>query len=85
MHLKSDAPTGDILLDETLRHIKATEPAETVQTWIELLTGRPSKRRHRVMAWVALGWVALGWVWLCWVVLGCVGLRWIELCCVVLD
>ncbi|KAK2518159.1 hypothetical protein Q9233_012670 [Columba guinea] len=36
--LKSDAPTGDVLLDETLRHIKATEPAETVQTWIELLT-----------------------------------------------
>jgi len=38
--LKSDAPTGDVLLDETLRHIKATEAAETVQTWIELLTGR---------------------------------------------
>ncbi|XP_054035121.1 Golgi phosphoprotein 3-like [Dryobates pubescens] len=37
--LKSDVPTGDVLLDETLRHIKATEPAETVQTWIELLTG----------------------------------------------
>ncbi|XP_025022243.1 Golgi phosphoprotein 3-like isoform X2 [Python bivittatus] len=37
--VKSDAPTGDVLLDETLRHLKATEPAETVQTWIELLTG----------------------------------------------
>ncbi|XP_073090699.1 Golgi phosphoprotein 3-like isoform X8 [Manis javanica] len=37
--LKSDGPTGDALLDETLRHIKATEPTETVQTWIELLTG----------------------------------------------
>ncbi|NWU89621.1 GLP3L protein, partial [Upupa epops] len=37
--LKSDVPTGDVLLDETLRHIKATESAETVQTWIELLTG----------------------------------------------
>ncbi|XP_070622510.1 Golgi phosphoprotein 3-like [Erythrolamprus reginae] len=37
--LKSDAPTGDVLLDETLRHLKATEPPETVQTWIELLTG----------------------------------------------
>ncbi|KAM9294096.1 Golgi phosphoprotein 3-like [Gastrophryne carolinensis] len=37
--LKSDAPTGDVLLDETLKHIKATEPAETVQSWIELLTG----------------------------------------------
>nr|XP_005293862.2 Golgi phosphoprotein 3-like [Chrysemys picta bellii] len=37
--LKSDTPTGDVLLDETLKHIKATEPAETVQSWIELLTG----------------------------------------------
>ncbi|XP_063295303.1 Golgi phosphoprotein 3-like [Pelobates fuscus] len=37
--LKSDAPTGDILLDETLKHMKATDPAETVQSWIELLTG----------------------------------------------
>ncbi|XP_071583147.1 Golgi phosphoprotein 3-like [Heliangelus exortis] len=37
--LKSDAPTGDVLLDETLRHIKAAEAAETVQGWIELLTG----------------------------------------------
>ncbi|KAG8146984.1 hypothetical protein E2320_014062 [Naja naja] len=36
--IKSDAPTGDVLLDETLRHLKATQPAETVQTWIELLT-----------------------------------------------
>lgn len=37
--LKSAAPTGDVLLDETLRHIKASESTETVQTWIELLTG----------------------------------------------
>ncbi|XP_074837315.1 Golgi phosphoprotein 3-like [Carettochelys insculpta] len=37
--LKSDTPTGDVLLDETLKHIKATEPPETVQSWIELLTG----------------------------------------------
>nr|XP_045007522.1 Golgi phosphoprotein 3-like [Jaculus jaculus] len=37
--LKSDSPTGDVLLDETLKHIKATEPIQTVQTWIELLTG----------------------------------------------
>uniref|UniRef100_A0A8C5WIE4 Golgi phosphoprotein 3 like n=1 Tax=Leptobrachium leishanense TaxID=445787 RepID=A0A8C5WIE4_9ANUR len=37
--LKKDAPTGDVLLDETLKHMKATEPAETVQSWIELLTG----------------------------------------------
>ncbi|GCC46538.1 hypothetical protein chiPu_0031016, partial [Chiloscyllium punctatum] len=37
---KSDAPTGDVLLDEALKHIKVTEPAETVQNWIELLTGK---------------------------------------------
>ncbi|XP_030042859.1 Golgi phosphoprotein 3-like [Microcaecilia unicolor] len=37
--LKSDTPTGDVLLDETLKHMKATDPAQTVQTWIELLTG----------------------------------------------
>ncbi|KAM9446088.1 Golgi phosphoprotein 3 [Clarias gariepinus] len=36
---KSDAPTGDVLLDEALKHIKETQPPETVQTWIELLSG----------------------------------------------
>ncbi|NXG23479.1 GLP3L protein, partial [Grallaria varia] len=37
--LKWDTRTGDVLLDETLRHIKATEPAETLLTRIELLSG----------------------------------------------
>ncbi|KAI4893858.1 hypothetical protein NFI96_005052 [Prochilodus magdalenae] len=37
--VKSDAPTGDVLLDETLKHMKNTEPAETVASWIDLLTG----------------------------------------------
>ncbi|XP_048858667.1 Golgi phosphoprotein 3-like isoform X1 [Brienomyrus brachyistius] len=36
---KSDAPTGDVLLDEALKHIKETQPPETVQRWIELLSG----------------------------------------------
>jgi Golgi phosphoprotein 3 len=36
---KSDVPTGDVLLDEALRHIKETEPGETAQTWIEYLSG----------------------------------------------
>uniref|UniRef100_A0A4W5Q1Y9 Golgi phosphoprotein 3 n=1 Tax=Hucho hucho TaxID=62062 RepID=A0A4W5Q1Y9_9TELE len=36
---KSDAPTGDVLLDEALRHVKETQPPETVQSWIELLSG----------------------------------------------
>uniref|UniRef100_W5L805 Golgi phosphoprotein 3-like n=1 Tax=Astyanax mexicanus TaxID=7994 RepID=W5L805_ASTMX len=37
--VKSDAPTGDTLLDEALKHIKNTQPAETVSSWIDLLTG----------------------------------------------
>ncbi|XP_072410588.1 Golgi phosphoprotein 3-like [Chiloscyllium punctatum] len=48
---KSDAPTGDVLLDEALKHIKVTEPAETVQNWIELLTGEtwnPLKLNYQI-------------------------------------
>ncbi|KAK2887786.1 hypothetical protein Q8A67_016014 [Cirrhinus molitorella] len=37
--VKSSAPTGDVLLDEALKHIKNTEPPEDVGSWIELLTG----------------------------------------------
>jgi Golgi phosphoprotein 3 len=37
--LKSDTPTGDVLLDEALKHIKETDPAETVEAWIEYLSG----------------------------------------------
>lgn len=37
--LKSDQPTGDVLLDEALKHIKETDPPETVQSWIEYLSG----------------------------------------------
>ncbi|XP_005720363.1 Golgi phosphoprotein 3 [Pundamilia nyererei] len=36
---KSDAPTGDVMLDEALKHIKETQPPENVQSWIELLSG----------------------------------------------
>lgn len=38
--LKSDAPTGDVLLDEALKHLKDTDPPETVQSWIEYLSGQ---------------------------------------------
>ena len=38
--LKSSAPTGDVLLDEALKHLKETEPPESVQSWIEYLSGR---------------------------------------------
>lgn len=37
--LKNDSPTGDVLLDEALKHIKETDPPETVQNWIEYLSG----------------------------------------------
>merc|ERR1712226_833452 len=37
--LKNDQPTGDVLLDEALGHIKKMTPPENVQNWIELLSG----------------------------------------------
>lgn len=36
----ADSPTGDVLLDEALKHMKDTDPPETVQSWIEYLSGR---------------------------------------------
>lgn len=38
--LRSDQPTGDVLLDEALKHMKETDPPETVQAWIEYLSGK---------------------------------------------
>lgn len=38
--LKSDTPTGEVLLDEALKHLKETDPPITVQNWIEYLSGR---------------------------------------------
>lgn len=49
--LKNDAPTGDVLLDEALKHVKETDPAETVQTWVEYLSGEtwnPLKLRYQL-------------------------------------
>ena len=36
---RNDNLTGDVLLDEALKHIKETEPPDTAQNWIELLSG----------------------------------------------
>ncbi len=36
---KNPTPTGDVLLDEALKHIKETQPLDTAQSWIELLSG----------------------------------------------
>ncbi|XP_014666519.1 PREDICTED: Golgi phosphoprotein 3-like [Priapulus caudatus] len=49
--LKSDAPTGDVLLDEALKHVKETQPPETVQSWIEYLSGEtwnPLKLKYQL-------------------------------------
>jgi len=48
---KNDAPTGDVLLDEALKHIKETQPAESVQSWIEYLSGEtwnPLKLKYQL-------------------------------------
>jgi len=36
---KNDVPTGDVILDEALNHVKKLQPQENVQNWIELLSG----------------------------------------------
>ncbi|CDW51906.1 GPP34 domain containing protein [Trichuris trichiura] len=49
--VKSDAATGDIILDEALKHIKKTDPPLTVQAWIEYLSGEswnPMKLRYQL-------------------------------------
>lgn len=49
--LKQDTPTGDVLLDEALKHLKETDPPETVQSWIEYLSGEtwnPLKLRYQL-------------------------------------
>ncbi|RUS79569.1 hypothetical protein EGW08_012663 [Elysia chlorotica] len=48
---RNDQPTGDVLLDEALRHMKETQPPETVQSWIEYLSGEtwnPLKLRYQL-------------------------------------
>ncbi|XP_068608947.1 Golgi phosphoprotein 3-like [Brachionichthys hirsutus] len=37
--LQVGCPDGDVLLDEALKHVKETQPPESVQSWIELLSG----------------------------------------------
>lgn len=49
--VKNDTPTGDVLLDEALKHLKETDPPETVQSWIEYLSGEtwnPLKLRYQL-------------------------------------
>lgn len=49
--LRSDVPTGDVLLDEALKHVKETNPPETLQSWIDYLSGEtwnPLKLRYQL-------------------------------------
>ncbi|XP_004930165.1 Golgi phosphoprotein 3 homolog sauron [Bombyx mandarina] len=49
--VKSDTLTGDVLLDEALKHMKDTDPPETVQSWIEYLSGEtwnPMKLKYQL-------------------------------------
>ncbi|KAJ8923871.1 hypothetical protein NQ315_010453 [Exocentrus adspersus] len=49
--VKNDTPIGDVLLDEALKHLKETDPPETVQSWIEYLSGEtwnPLKLRYQL-------------------------------------
>lgn len=45
------SPTGDVILDEALKHIKETKPPENVTSWIEYLSGEtwnPLKLRYQL-------------------------------------
>lgn len=49
--MKNEQPTGDVILDEALKHIKETQQPETVTNWIEYLSGEtwnPLKLRYQV-------------------------------------
>lgn len=58
MICKSDAPTGDVLLDEALKHVKETQPPETVQNWIELLSGKKFLNAFKFI-WAAINYMLL--------------------------
>ena len=58
--VKSAEPCGDVLLDESLKHIRETSDSapETVQTWIEYLSGEtwnPLKLRYQLKV-LTQGW-----------------------------
>ena len=50
--LKNGSPTGDVLLDEALKHIKETEPPETLQNWIDYLSGENTFNVILLMAYI---------------------------------
>ncbi|XKL64105.1 hypothetical protein PGB90_004191 [Kerria lacca] len=49
--VRNESLTGDVLLDEALKHMKETQPPETVQSWIEYLSGEtwnPLKLKYQL-------------------------------------
>ena len=52
---KNPSQTGDVLLDEALKHIKETNPPDTIQSWVELLSGE-----NIIWLFVLCG-VCVGW------------------------
>jgi len=51
LRVKNTDPCGDVLLDEALKHMKETEYPESIQTWIEYLSGEtwnPLKLRYQL-------------------------------------
>lgn len=38
--IKNSTLTGDVLLDEALKHMKETDPPETLQSWVDYLSGK---------------------------------------------
>ena len=53
---KNPTPTGDVLLDEALKHIKETSPNDTVQSWVELLSGEGVGNEVSASILVSLAW-----------------------------
>lgn len=51
--IRRSQPTGDVLLDEALKHIKDTEPPEMLQSWIDYLSGKFGINRSMLLFFLA--------------------------------
>jgi Golgi phosphoprotein 3 len=59
--VKNESLTGDVLLDEALKHMKETQPPETVQSWIEYLSGEQFEMNLANSLRVALTYILKLW------------------------
>ena len=46
--------TGDVLLDEALKHVKETNPPETLQSWVDYLSGRSISKAFNLLCNIVL-------------------------------